>query len=115
VTYTEAKKMRLQIEKDVTLLRNRVRMLQAEEQRALKKISETKKKTQQIMALKSYNDQTFHLKMQERRRHESHLQLAQQASYQKRLKQTQDLRYKQAMVQEQKYSEAQNVRRIISE
>jgi hypothetical protein len=47
--YPEVKKMRQQIQKDVELLRNRVRMLQIEEQRALKKISDTKAKTQQIM------------------------------------------------------------------
>lgn len=43
--YKEAKKLRLQIEKDVMALRNRVRMLQMEEQKAIKKINETKTKT----------------------------------------------------------------------
>jgi hypothetical protein len=33
------------VEKDVELLRNRVRMLQMEEEKAMKKINETKKKT----------------------------------------------------------------------
>lgn len=66
-SYAEAKKLRLQIEKDVMLLRNRVRMLQTEEQKAIKKIHETRRKTQQIMQLKSYNDQAFHQKMQEKK------------------------------------------------
>lgn len=49
----------MHIEKDVELLRNRVKMLQTEEDRAIKKIDETKKKTKQIMELKAKNDEKF--------------------------------------------------------
>jgi len=52
LTYNGAKKIRLQVEKDVELLRNRVKMLQMEEAKAMKKINETKKKTKQINELK---------------------------------------------------------------
>ena len=40
-------------------------MLQMEEERALKKISETKKKTSQIMELKRKNDEKFQQQMKE--------------------------------------------------
>ena len=45
--------------KDVELLRNRVRMLQMEEEKAMKKINDTKKKTEDIMELKNRNDEKF--------------------------------------------------------
>jgi len=45
LTYNQARSIRLKIEKDVQKLSNRVRMLQEEEERALKKIAETRKKT----------------------------------------------------------------------
>lgn len=60
LSYNQAKKIRVQVEKDVELLRNRVRMLQLEEERAMKKISETKKKAQSIMDLKTKNDEKYH-------------------------------------------------------
>ena len=41
------------------LLRNRVRMLQMEEEKAMKKINDTKKKTEEIMELKKRNDEKF--------------------------------------------------------
>ena len=57
--FIEVKKIRLQIEKDVHMLRNRVRILQVEEQKALKKIYDTKMKTKQINDLKAFNDSKF--------------------------------------------------------
>jgi uncharacterized protein involved in exopolysaccharide biosynthesis len=57
--YGEVKRIRQQVQKDVELLRNRVKMLQTEEQRAMKKIAETKNKTKQILDLKNQNDMLF--------------------------------------------------------
>ena len=51
LTYGQARSIRLQIQRDVEQLRNRVRMLQQEEAKALKKIEETRKKTWQIQQL----------------------------------------------------------------
>ena len=51
--------MTCRISKDVEILKNRVRMLEMEEKRAMKKIQETKKKTNQIKDLKKRNDDTF--------------------------------------------------------
>jgi len=48
LTYNQARSIRLQLQRDVEQLRNRVRMLQNEELRAIKKIDETKKKTKEL-------------------------------------------------------------------
>ena len=48
LTYNQARSIRLQLQRDVEQLRNRVRMLQNEEMRAMKKIEETKKKTREL-------------------------------------------------------------------
>jgi len=59
LTYNQARSIRLQIQRDVEQLRNRVRMLQQEEVRALKKIQDTRKKTKQITELQAKNDSIF--------------------------------------------------------
>lgn len=51
----------MQIQSDVEQLQNRVRMLQHEEARALRKIAETRKKTQNIKELQEKNDQKYKL------------------------------------------------------
>lgn len=56
LTYAQAKAIRIQVQKDCELLRNRVRMLQTEMDRARKKITETRKKTDEINVLKMRND-----------------------------------------------------------
>ena len=48
LTYNQARSIRLQLQRDVEQLRNRVRMLQNEEIRAIKKIEETRKKTREL-------------------------------------------------------------------
>ena len=48
LTYNQARSIRLQLQRDVEQLRNRVRMLQNEETRAIKKIEETRKKTREL-------------------------------------------------------------------
>ena len=57
--YGEVKRIRQQVQKDVDLLRNRVKMLQTEENRALRKIQDTKNKAKQILDLKNANDYKF--------------------------------------------------------
>ena len=51
LTYNQARSIRLQLQRDVEQLRNRVRMLQNEEMRAIKKIEETRKKTRELQEL----------------------------------------------------------------
>ena len=59
LTYTQARAIRTQVQKDCELLRNRVRMLKNEMARARKKIEETRKKTRDIKVLKYENDIKF--------------------------------------------------------
>lgn len=47
------------VENDVKLLRNRVRMLQMEHEKAQKKIQETAKKTDELINLRKRNDERF--------------------------------------------------------
>lgn len=56
LSYAQARAIRVQVQKDCELLRNRVRMLQNEMNRARKKIQETRKKTKDIKVLKYEND-----------------------------------------------------------
>lgn len=63
LTYTQARNIRLKIEKDVLQLQNRVRMLQEEEARAKRKIQETRKKTQEISERMVKNDHEYRLRM----------------------------------------------------
>ncbi|TNV80498.1 hypothetical protein FGO68_gene11691 [Halteria grandinella] len=55
----QAKKQKGQIEKDVFSLRNRVRLLEIEHKRAVKKISEANQRATHMADLKSKNDQKF--------------------------------------------------------
>lgn len=47
--------MRKKAEEDALLLQNRIKLLQLEEKKAMKKIEETKKKAQEIQELKQRN------------------------------------------------------------
>jgi len=62
LTYNQARSIRLQLQRDVEQLRNRVRMLQNEELRAIKKIEETRKKTRELQDLQHKNDNKVLLK-----------------------------------------------------
>jgi len=58
-TINDIKRMKNQVENDVKLLRNRVRMLQMEHEKAQKKIQETAKKTEELVNLRKRNDDRF--------------------------------------------------------
>ena len=53
------KDIKMQVENDVKLLRNRVRMLQTEHERAHKKINETSRKAEMLEKLKEENDAKY--------------------------------------------------------
>lgn len=55
-TYGEVKKQHSQVENDVKLLRNRVRMLEIEHGKAQKKVNDTAKKTSELVHLRMQND-----------------------------------------------------------
>ena len=65
LTFNQARSIRLQLQRDVELLRNRVRMLQNEEIRAIKKIDETKKKTRELQDLQQKNDHKLLMKQRD--------------------------------------------------
>lgn len=44
-THTQIRQIRLGVQKDVELLRNRIRMLQTEKEKSIRKIAETRKRT----------------------------------------------------------------------
>lgn len=61
---------RKQAEDDVKLLANRIALLKMEEQKAWKKIEETKKKAKEIMTVKQRNQEQMRLKEHRRREKE---------------------------------------------
>ena len=64
----------MQLQRDVEQLRNRVRMLQNEEMRAMKKIDETKKKTRELQDLQNKNDNRVLLKRREEENRQAKLE-----------------------------------------
>ena len=69
-TIGDVKRMKGQVENDVKLLRNRVRMLQMEHEKAQKKIVETAKKTDELIELRRRNDERHARKMAEQQKKE---------------------------------------------
>lgn len=63
------------MQQDVAMLHNRIRMLRMEEEKAMKKIQETRKKAQQIMDLKRMNDQKYEQKLKEKAREDKKLNI----------------------------------------
>lgn len=59
----DAKKDRMQVEKDAELLANRIALLKQEEMRTWKKIEETKKRTKDVLEMKKRNEQRLKSKM----------------------------------------------------
>ena len=74
LTYNQARSIRLQLQRDVEQLRNRVRMLQNEEMRAMKKIEETKKKTRELQDLQNKNDNKVLIKRREEENRQAKLE-----------------------------------------
>ena len=70
LTYNQARSIRLQLQRDVEQLRNRVRMLRTEVVRAKKKINETKTKTKQMNDLQIKNDETVIRRIEEQQKNE---------------------------------------------
>merc|ERR1712151_705572 len=56
---TSAKEARKRAELDAQLLANRIALLKQEEEKAWKKIEETRKRSQEIMELRKQNEQKF--------------------------------------------------------
>ena len=63
-SYGEAKKARVQVEKDAQLLANRIALLKQEEMRTWKKIEETRKRAQEVFSLKKKNEDKINRKIE---------------------------------------------------
>ena len=110
LSYGQARSIRLQIQRDVEQLRNRVRMLQQEEVRAIKKIDETRKKTKQIQELQQRNDSVFIKRMQEeQKRRDDEERLRKVANARKELS-TRDVRVKGSELTQNKLALASEVK-----
>ncbi|CDW89333.1 UNKNOWN [Stylonychia lemnae] len=77
----QARKIKGQVEKDVLLLRNRVRMLQMEHEKAQKKIMETQKKAKQLEDLKAKNNEKFLQQLKYEQEHKGSLKGAQSGNF----------------------------------
>lgn len=64
------KSTRKKIEQDIQLLKNRVRMLQKEKEKADRKIVETKSKAEEIIKRKMENDALYQEKLKEKEKRE---------------------------------------------
>lgn len=62
------KNRRKRVQQDVDLLHNRIKMLRLEEERAMKKIQETRNKADQIMELKKENDGKYEQKLKDQQK-----------------------------------------------
>ena len=110
ISYNQAKKIRQQIQKDVELLRNRVRMLQFEEEKALKKIQETKKMTRQILELKALNDKKFENQMRSNSNNRGQIISNQNSNYFMQKKLNDDIKKKQSEILQKRKDEVQNLK-----
>jgi hypothetical protein len=59
------RKNRQMVESDVSKLHNRIKMLQAEEDKALKKIDETRKKAKHMIEMRIVNDKKARFREEE--------------------------------------------------
>lgn len=76
-----AKSKRAMVEKDVEMLHNRIKMLQMEEMKAMKKINETRKKAEKIMELRKENDLKYEQKVKDQIRYQQMLKKRRNQKY----------------------------------
>jgi len=100
------KSARLRSENDVTLLRNRLCRLQLEERKALKKIEETRRRADQIIQLKTRNEQNALRKQLEKEYEDRHLERARQRLQTSKMEMGDAIRSNAEALKEQKREEA---------
>lgn len=104
------KNARLRSEHDVTLLRNRLERLRQEERKALKKIEETRRRADQIVSLKTRNEENHMRKALEADYSKKQLERARQRLQGHKDMQQEAIRETAAMVAAQKKQEADMLR-----
>lgn len=112
LTYNQARAIRQQIQKDVEQLQNRVRMLEQEEKRALKKIADTKNKTKQIRDLQAKNDEAFKQKLIEHEKSKIQEEQQRRSQLESRMKSQKDTNQQAHKIKEQKLQSVSEVRHL---
>ena len=105
LTYAQARSIRLKIEKDVLQLQNRVRMLQEEETRAKKKISDTRKKTAEIRQRMENNDQNFKQQKLAEQQNKKDEELSKRQYIEKREKEKNDFKIRNERQYQEKFQQ----------
>ena len=104
------KNARLRSEHDVNLLRNRLERLRQEERKALKKIEETRRRADQIVALKTRNEENHMRKLLEAEYANQQLERARQRLQSQKVGQGEATRANQEELQLKKKEEADVLR-----
>ncbi len=110
LTYAQARSIRVKIEKDVQKLANRVRMLQEEEQRAIKKISETKKKAYEIRQNMAKNDDDYKRRLLDAERSKILDEMSKRSILESKMKVQKEFKIRANEIQQQKLNAVTEVR-----
>ena len=110
LTYAQARSIRVKIEKDVQKLANRVRMLQEEEQRAIKKISDTKKKAYEIRQNMAKNDDDYKRRLLDAERSKIFDEMSKRSILESKMKVQKDFKIRANEIQQQKLNAVTEVR-----
>eukprot|EP00347_Sterkiella_histriomuscorum_P013892 403362963 len=111
----QVRKVKGQVEKDVLLLRNRVRMLQMEHEKAQKKIMETQKKAKQLEDLKARNDQKFIMQLKNDQMNNGNLKGAQNGNLEQQKAQRDQIEKAKFMMYQQKHQAVTGLKQKLSE
>ena len=104
------KNARLRSEHDVNLLRNRLERLRQEERKALKKIEETRRRADQIVALKTRNEENHMRKLLEAEYANQQLERARQRHQDYRSQMAANIQGNKAELEQRKKEEAEVLR-----
>lgn len=104
------KKARKQIEADAQLLANRIALLKQEELKAWKKIEETKKKSQEVLMLKTKNEEKQALKLSQVMGNDNKLKDTQSQSAELRRKKKLDRKQLLEAIYQQKHQDMLEIR-----
>ena len=110
LTFAQARSIRVKIEKDVQKLANRVRMLQEEEQRAIKKISDTKKKAYEIRQNMAKNDDDYKRRLLDAERSKILDEMSKRSILESKMKVQKEFKIRANEIQQQKLNAVTEVR-----
>lgn len=109
-TLAQYKNRRKRVQQDVDLLHNRIKMLRLEEERAMKKIQETRKKANQIMELKKQNDMKYEQKLKQKERQHKRLNMKKGKRYEEAKQRRIDIEERKNAIRNERRNVAQSLR-----